>query len=333
MSDIPSWVAPTLTVCSFVACVVLILPLVTKVRSRNLPITTILVSVLLYTLFQGINALLWPTEAHLDGWQGQGLCDVEVKLAVAFDVAIPGGLLCLFRRLSRSMKTSRLGIKPSKQEQRRTLVFEIFFCMVLPILSMPCSYIVQPGRYFLATIKGCVPVFDSTALSYALLLSWPIVLSFIGLIYWSLATVRMIRHFNHLSQVFADTAHTPYTRVEIIKIYVFGFLLYFVRTPFMLYELFFRNAAFLLLSFSWSRIHSFNWSEKIWIFHNTPQLLIATRGVSVFSTVIFAIIAAYCFGSVREVKEELRLWKKSVQGAWEKMRLKRNRRTVSALPF
>lgn len=308
------WTATSLAICSFLACIIMAFPLWLKIRARNIPLITTVGSWLVYWLLRATNSLIWRTDGLDEFWLGEGLCDVEVQVLTALGVSTSSGLLCLFRQLSRLMKPSRLGVKPSETEKRRTLIFEIFFCIALPILSMPAAFIVQSGRYAIGPVIGCVFVYEQTLEAYFLYQLWPIAMDLIALIYATLTLIRIATHYRGLLLMFSELPQGSRMKREIVKTCIFAFVLYLVRTPYTLFTFVTRNKLVKIQPFSWSYIHSPDWSDRIWLL-NLPSKGEAVFG---FTSVIFALLALWCFGTGQDAKDELRLWNSWLGDVWKR---------------
>jgi pheromone a factor receptor len=168
-----SAMAVTVPIVSLLAMLVCIPPMVWHFSNRNLPACCLIGYIVISDLINIINALIWPTDNVDAWWNGAGLCDVEVKVMTAYQVGLPGALLCIFRSLAIVMDTDSAVLIPSRAQRLRKAVFEIFFCVGVPVLAMIMHFIVQGNRYFIFAISGCNPTYEQNWVSIVLLVLWP----------------------------------------------------------------------------------------------------------------------------------------------------------------
>ncbi|KAJ5702566.1 Pheromone receptor 1 [Penicillium malachiteum] len=109
--------AVVVPVLSMIAIFLCIPPLVLHSKNRNYPAAILICWSILLSIFNIINALVWPTDDTSTWWNGAGLCDIEVKFMVASYVAVPGALTCIFRTLAMALDTRRAIVVPSKAQR------------------------------------------------------------------------------------------------------------------------------------------------------------------------------------------------------------------------
>lgn len=175
--------AVVIPVLSFFSIILSIPPLVWHSKNHNFPASCLIVWFFIDNIFNIVNAAIWPTDNLDSWWSGVGLCDVEVKLMVASYVGVPGALMCIFRTLAHLLDTDRVTLIPSRGQCRRRLAFEIFFCLVVPAISMITHYVVQKNRFMLYTIAGCINSFDESWVTLVLSFIWPTVICLIAAYY------------------------------------------------------------------------------------------------------------------------------------------------------
>lgn len=178
---IPAGIA--LAVFAPVACLLNIPPLIFHFRNRNTAAVSLVAWVLFHNLLSLINLLIWPTDDFKDRYNGEGLCDVEIKFIVARAVALPAATLCIVRSLANVMNTNKSISIPTAAQRRRAMVMDLVWCVGLPIIMMFLHYIVQPNRYFLAGVSGCTPSFWSGWVSILLTCLPPLLLSLANAFY------------------------------------------------------------------------------------------------------------------------------------------------------
>jgi len=159
-------------------------PLIWHARNHNLAAASLVFWVILLNFMYFLNAIIWRNDDLASWYNGQGLCDIEIKLQVATWVALPGSLACIMRNLARVMDTENFKI-PTKQERRRQLLLDGVLCFGFPLLIAALSVIPQQGRYFLFGISGCAPSFDTTWPTLVVVFIWPAILSLVDAYYAS----------------------------------------------------------------------------------------------------------------------------------------------------
>ena len=92
---------------------------------------------------------------------------------IASYVAVPGGLLCVFRSLARVLDTRCATLVPDKKQRWCNRGMEILFCVVVPLLSMATHIFYQKSRYMVYQVSGCINNFDDSPISLALAFIWP----------------------------------------------------------------------------------------------------------------------------------------------------------------
>ena len=164
--------AIVLPVLAFFAVVLTIPPFIWHFRNRNIAACSLIFWISLANIFVFINALIWPTDDVENWWNGNGLCDVQVKLTWGFAVGASGALCCIMRSLALIMDVDRVRIHPSRSQRRRAVMVELLWCYACPIYTIAVDYIVQRNRYYIFAISGCVPSVDSSWPAIVLLFIW-----------------------------------------------------------------------------------------------------------------------------------------------------------------
>jgi pheromone a factor receptor len=249
---------PTLAAISVLLCLP---PLATHIKSRNVAAAILVFWISLDNLFNFINPLIWPTDDDQTWWSGHGLCDIEVKLNLASSAAIPGGLICIFRQLAVILDTDRTTLAPSRGQQRRRLAFEIFFCAVCPLYMMVVHFIVQPYRYYIFAISGCVPSFDNSWPGILLIFIPPLILCATAAGYCGLVIFRLLRYRQQFSDILASS-QSKLNKSRFLRLFVLSTTLIVIFLPIAIY-VFSRNLGYPRHSFSWSTVHGPEWSTFI----------------------------------------------------------------------
>ena len=179
-------VPPMAIVVPLLTCITIILdigPFIWHVKHRNLAAACLVFWVVLENLFDGINALIWPTDDISSWWPGFGLCDIEVKLIIATTVGIPGSLVCIMRNLALVLDTEKNCPISTRAQRRRQLIIEFVLCIGLSIYMMAIHYVVQPSRFYIFQVAGCLTSYDDSWPTIVLMWIWPSILCLIAVYY------------------------------------------------------------------------------------------------------------------------------------------------------
>ena len=257
-------------------------PIFWHARNRNIGATLLVGCVIMLNLQSLINALLWPTDNIAKWYNGSGLCDVEVKLQVAAQVASPAALGCVLRALARVMDTRRTQLVQTKAQRWRGYAIDLLWCFGFPMLQMLFHYIVKPGRYYLFGIIGCVPAVSNSWLTILLLLVPPVIWTLIDAYYASkyspsppphlhsqanthsqvLILLRLYRYRLDFASILA-TSNT--TKSRFLRLYLLCILWILGMVPTQAYVLY-RNLSITRTPYKWSTVHNPSaWNEIIMV--------------------------------------------------------------------
>ena len=264
---------------SLIAIFLDIPPFVWHVKNRNLPAASLVFWILLPLSFDFINALIWPTDDTSKWWCGYGLCDVEVKFLLASTTGLPGSLAGIMRNLALILDTENTVLVQSLTQRRKKLVAEILLSFGFPIYMICIHYIVQPTRYYIFAIAGCVTSFDDSWPTVILVWIWPSLLCFMAAYYssksipspffWSyssfvvLVTVRMLKYRRDFSSIL-ESSNSNLTKSRFKRLFFMSATMVLIVLPVELYTLY-RSVSFPLIQYDWKAIHGSSWSEIIMV--------------------------------------------------------------------
>jgi pheromone a factor receptor len=163
-------------------------PLIWHLRNRNTAAISMVFWVMLMNFFSILNVIIWPYIDMRHMYDGQGLCDVEIKLLGARTAGLNAAILCLLRALAAVLNTDKNLLGPSKAQKRRNRAVELAWCVGLPLLTMILQYTVQLNRFALLGVSGCQPMSLMGWTSFVLLFLPPIIANAIALYYASKLT-------------------------------------------------------------------------------------------------------------------------------------------------
>jgi len=153
-----SYIPPVLIVPSVLVEVFSIQPLVWQISHNNIASAFLISWIMLRNLFNIINASIWPSlESLIGGYDGVGLCDIEVKLKVAMDIALFGCTAAILRNLANILDTTRTSNLLSLSKRQRIIDQTVTWtlCAGIPVISAALHYLVQTSRYLLMAVSGC----------------------------------------------------------------------------------------------------------------------------------------------------------------------------------
>jgi pheromone a factor receptor len=79
----------------------------------------------------------------------------------------------ILRRLAKVMDTSNITISPSRNKVFQEKVLEILWCWGYPAFMILIYYVVQPLRYYIHGISGCIVPYNLSWVSIVLGAMWP----------------------------------------------------------------------------------------------------------------------------------------------------------------
>jgi len=152
----PFAIAYFLAVISLIILLLIIPPICWRLRNSNLAATILIAWLLILLLLNAINALTWPSDDFTTWFQGAALCDFEIKMQVAAQVALPSCFARILKALAGVLDSRRVSLVPSQRQKRRGIVGDVIWCILFPLGQMVGQWVVQPTRYLVYGITGCV---------------------------------------------------------------------------------------------------------------------------------------------------------------------------------
>nr|AYF56467.1 pheromone receptor [Coriolopsis trogii] len=137
---------------SFLAAVLVLVPLPGHWRARNIPTLSLIAWLFIINFAHGVNVIEWydNVEIKLKIW-----CDIISKLVIGANMAIPASCFCLSLRLEgiAAVRSAKI----SHSDKRRKMLADIAVCVGLPVIQMALHYIVQGHRFDIVERFGCQP--------------------------------------------------------------------------------------------------------------------------------------------------------------------------------
>lgn len=168
---------------AFPAWVLCVPPMYWHFSQNNLAAGSLIFWLTLLNFFNSINPFIWPRDNIDDWWDGHVFCDIQVYIQAAAVVSLASCTAVLARKLARIMDTRNITVAPTERTRIKEHVIEIVWCWVFPLFLMSIYYIVQPNRYFIFGISGCVASYHPSWPSIALSWMWGPIATFIASFY------------------------------------------------------------------------------------------------------------------------------------------------------
>ena len=290
-----------LVVLSFFTIVLCLPAFAWHIKNRNLAASSMVFWILFVNLFNIINPLIWPSDDIENWWHGQGYCDIAIKLDIAATMGLVGSLACIFRSLATALDSDRVRICLTSAQRRRQALIETLLCFGFPLLIATLHFIVQPNRYYIYAIAGCVPSYSDSWLSIILGYMWPLIIILIAGYYATMVIIRMIKYRRQFASVLSATT-SGMTKSRFTRLMLAASILLLACLPVQIY-VFVLNMAYPITGFSWSETHDpARWQTFI---------LVPTAGVVYPDRWIRAPLGLpvfLCFGLGPEAKALYRSW-------------------------
>ncbi|CAE6467716.1 unnamed protein product [Rhizoctonia solani] len=185
---LPSAMRTELPVVSFICTVLVLIPLPWHWRARNIGTLSLIFWLSSINLTRGINAVIWggKTIDYAPVW-----CDICTKLVIGANWGFSASTVCISRYLAQV--SSPHHTVANVTDRRRRIIFEIFMCVVLPLIAMALHYVVQGHRFDILEDFGCNPTTYVSVAALCLVYLPSLVLALITLVYSGIA----LRWFVH----------------------------------------------------------------------------------------------------------------------------------------
>ncbi|GKZ17358.1 a-factor receptor [Aspergillus brasiliensis] len=252
-----------LPVLAFVSVLLSIVPLLLHWKNRNFAASSLILWYLLLNIFNIVNALIWPTDDVDSWWDGNGLCDIEVKIMIGSYVAIPGTLVCIFRSLAQVLDTSRANLVPTKSQRWWNHATVLSFCGIAPVLAMLTHYVYQANRYFLYAIAGCLNSYDRSWVTLVLAWIWPLIVCLVAGYYSVIVLHRLTKYRSQFGDIL-QSSNSNLTKSRFMRLFLIAFIMLWAIIPVQTYVV----ASNIIVTqpwhpYSWSVVHPSNWNEVI----------------------------------------------------------------------
>ncbi|OTB07978.1 hypothetical protein M426DRAFT_217178 [Hypoxylon sp. CI-4A] len=132
-------------------------------RNGDFAAVVLILDVALMNFFTVLNALIWRGDNWDNWWTGEGLCDVEVYLAMPLETIYAAAIFAVVYQLAQHVRLTRASAMNRKERTRRALV-QAAVIFPIPLFQALFTWFDLAQRYRIGAVVGCMPVFDN---------SWP----------------------------------------------------------------------------------------------------------------------------------------------------------------
>ena len=244
--------AVILVLLSFFSLVLCLPPFIWHIKNRNLAAASMVFWILLVNIFNIINPLIWSNDNIYTWWYGEGYCDVEVKLDIMATMGLVGALVCIFRSLAAALDTDRTRLFQTAPQRHRQIIIEVLYCFGLPLAIAAIHFIVQPNRYYIYAIAGCVPSYSDSWLSILLAYIWPPLICLVAGYHAIIVVIRMNRYRREFASVLSATSGM--NKARFLRLMLSASILLLICLPVQLY-VFAENVSYPITTWDWSRDH------------------------------------------------------------------------------
>ncbi|CAK9438465.1 uncharacterized protein LODBEIA_P26890 [Lodderomyces beijingensis] len=242
---------------AFIAFVSLIPPFAWHVKCANIPAILLMFWLMLINIICFINTMIWSGENFSEVYDGQGWCDVTIKLEVGANIGKLCAIACLAMNLYMILCAKHPVFMDSKNWRKKAI--DLSICLVFPIFMMAVNYVIQAKRYTIFRYRGCVATYSYTGATIGLYLVWPIVWSAVAAIFAVLTLYKYLQKRKDVKDILLCT-NSGLNLKRFARLLIFSLLIIFAMTPLSIYY-FVDSVKYIQGPFSWSQTHDDNWGE------------------------------------------------------------------------
>ncbi|KAL5121752.1 hypothetical protein ACEQ8H_000439 [Pleosporales sp. CAS-2024a] len=240
-----------LPILAFPSWILCILPLVWHFRQGNIAAGSLILWLILINLANSINPLIWPRDNMTEWWDGYVWCDIHARIQVGCVVGTTASAAMIVRKLAKVMDTRNITVSSSRDSRMKEKVLDILWCWIYPLVIILLYYIVQPVRYVIYGITGCLAAFDPSWPSVVVSFMWGPMTILVAAGYAVLLSYRLYRYRREFVRLVAARNTTRSRFIRLFTICIVVILLYVPYTMWLLASLCRKIVA----PYSWSRIH------------------------------------------------------------------------------
>ncbi|KAF3930122.1 hypothetical protein ABW19_dt0207152 [Dactylella cylindrospora] len=250
-------------VCCIVSIILLSIPLLWQIRKRNVAAALLVFWLQTALVFSAADAIIWPSLLSIfTGYEGKGYCDFVIKWKVAAEFGgVNASVMCVMITIYRMFYGVGM-YRETRRSKRIRVWYEWGIAGVFPLLLAGLHYVVQPSRYYLTPVTGCVPPIDNSWLSL-IILAWPLVFSTIALVLVGFILFKLQQHMEERS-VMGLLRSTSQLDASFKRLYLLVALFTLIYYPTNLYT-FVQFCLNDMLPYDWEAVHA-DWWDTIYRF-------------------------------------------------------------------
>ncbi|KAH9872594.1 hypothetical protein J1614_004987 [Plenodomus biglobosus] len=250
-----------LPVFAFPAWILCLPSLVWHFSQGNIAVGSVITWVVLNNFCNSINPLIWPRDNMREWFDGNIWCDIGVRIQVGTIVGIASSTAMVIRKLARVMDTTNIIVSSSRNSKLKDKIWEVVWCWGYPIFIIILFYLVQPIRYFIFGIVGCISGYDTSWPSIVLSFIWGPITMLVATYYAVLLVYRLYRYRREFSRLISARNTT---KSRFIRLFILCMITVVAYTPYTFWLLFTTCKA-IKDPYDWKRIHGpeFNTIMKI----------------------------------------------------------------------
>ncbi|EMD35180.1 STE3-like pheromone receptor B mating type [Gelatoporia subvermispora B] len=144
--------ALSMPVGAFIAAALVLVPLPSHWRARNVATLAIIAWLFTLNVIYGVNSIVWRNRVlnYAPVW-----CDITTKIIIGSSSALPACTLCVCKHLE--LVASTRVVRLTFVDKRRRMIFETVMCFGVPAVLMALHYVVQGHRFDIVEEVGCEP--------------------------------------------------------------------------------------------------------------------------------------------------------------------------------
>ncbi|KAF1850864.1 STE3-domain-containing protein [Cucurbitaria berberidis CBS 394.84] len=256
--------AVLLPVLGFPAWLLCVLPMIWHFSQRNIAAGSLILWIVMNNFFNSINPLIWPRDNLIDWWDGNVWCDINVRIQIGGIVGLAASTAMIVRKLAKVMDTRNMTVSSSRNSKIKEWVLDVLWCWVYPMVLIMVYYVVQPVRYLLYGIVGCISAFHTSWPSMVLGFMWGPITMLVAAYYAVLLIYRLYRYRREFHRLIAARNTTRSRFIRLFIICMFVILVYLPYTFWVLGNLF----GAIQDPYDWNHVHGpqFNTVMKVPVF-------------------------------------------------------------------
>ncbi|KAA8910828.1 hypothetical protein TRICI_004016 [Trichomonascus ciferrii] len=251
---------------------------------------------LIFNLHTFISGFVWSSDNIESWWNGDGTCDIMVRIQVGGHAGVVTATAALARNLSIIISDQGPTIDLNSFRAR---MFDLMLALTCPVLIMALLVISQQSRYMIFQYQGCTADLSAQWPTILICIVWPPIFAIVAVSYSLLALVRYIRKQNDVKN-FLHCTNSGLTRSRFVRLLAFCVIVAGVMLPLTIY-ITVKDSSNIDTSqgYSWSRDHNSDWA----IVH---RFRAAGLFMDQWIYIILGLIQFACLGTGSELVETYR---------------------------